>query len=148
VKLKKALYGLKDSPRLWNSAFSSFLKSLGYESYMLQPCFFFKRVKGVIVSLLSQRNIDDVTAELILPPRWVDGNMTILTSLTLRSLFYILEQNSGLFLKMHLQMLLYFPEFTFENDLFFCHCNFGSPVGINKRMNPISLNHYGAVRLI
>jgi hypothetical protein len=52
VKLKKALYGLKDSPRLWNSAFSSFLKFLGYESYKLQPCFFFKRVKGVIVSLL------------------------------------------------------------------------------------------------
>jgi hypothetical protein len=52
VKLKKALYGLKDSPRLWNSAFSSFLKFLGYESYKLQPCFFFKRVNGVIVSLL------------------------------------------------------------------------------------------------
>jgi hypothetical protein len=47
IKLKKALYGLKDSPRLWNS-----VKSLGYESYMLQPCFFFKRVKGVLVSLL------------------------------------------------------------------------------------------------
>jgi transposase InsO family protein len=52
VKLKKALYGLKDSPRLWNCAFTSFLKSLGYESYLLQPCFFFKRIGGVIVSLL------------------------------------------------------------------------------------------------
>ncbi len=54
VKLKKALYGLNDSPKpkLWNSAFSSFLKSLGYESFMLQPCFFFKRVSGRVVSLL------------------------------------------------------------------------------------------------
>jgi hypothetical protein len=52
VKLKKALYRLKDSPKLWNSAFSSFLKSLGYESFMLQPCFFFKRVSGRVVSLL------------------------------------------------------------------------------------------------
>jgi hypothetical protein len=64
VKLKKALYGLKDSPRLWNSAFTSFLKSMGYESYMLQPCFFFKRVKGVVVSLLLLY-VDDLLGSFI-----------------------------------------------------------------------------------
>jgi hypothetical protein len=99
---------------------------------------------------LSQRNIYDVIEELILPPSkntWVDEYI-MLASITFRSRIFILEQNSGLFLKMHMQILLYFPEFAFENDLYLCHCNFGSPEGINTRMDPISLNHYGALKLM
>ena len=41
-KLKKSLYGLKQSPRCWNSEFKLFVESLGFQQSSADPCVFIK----------------------------------------------------------------------------------------------------------
>jgi hypothetical protein len=45
VKLKKSLYGLKQSPRCWNKKFVSVLKRLGFVQSNADPCLFIKEEK-------------------------------------------------------------------------------------------------------
>ena len=40
VKLKRALYGLKQSPREWNSVMNAFLLGLGYKRCRMDPCLY------------------------------------------------------------------------------------------------------------
>ncbi|HYS59715.1 MAG TPA: reverse transcriptase domain-containing protein, partial [Gemmatimonadales bacterium] len=42
-KLKKSLYGLKQSPNRWNQKFESLIKGLGFEHEINDPCIYFKR---------------------------------------------------------------------------------------------------------
>ena len=44
-KLKRSLYGLKQSPRCWNSSFTEFLEFIGFEQNTADPCVF-ARTKG------------------------------------------------------------------------------------------------------
>ena len=37
-KLKKSIYGLKQSPQCWNRAFSEYLESIGFEQSAADPC--------------------------------------------------------------------------------------------------------------
>ncbi len=39
-KLKKSLYGLKQSPRCWNTAFRDYMGSIGFEENAADPCVF------------------------------------------------------------------------------------------------------------
>ena len=39
-KLKKSLYGLKQSPRCWNQAFTDFMESIGFKQSKADPCIY------------------------------------------------------------------------------------------------------------
>ena len=41
-KLKKGLYGLKESPHLWNVTFHEWLVSIGLQQSPVAPCLYFK----------------------------------------------------------------------------------------------------------
>ncbi|MDR3678315.1 MAG: reverse transcriptase domain-containing protein [Flavipsychrobacter sp.] len=42
-RLKKAIYGLKQSPRKWNENIDKFLRSMGYEPLLSDPCLYLYR---------------------------------------------------------------------------------------------------------
>ena len=48
-KLKKSIYGLKQSARCWNSAIDNFLRKNGYTSFDADECIFLKEVDGKFV---------------------------------------------------------------------------------------------------
>ena len=53
LKLKKALYGLPQSPRLWFETINKFLLSLGYVSLDHEPCFYILKDKqGTTINML------------------------------------------------------------------------------------------------
>ena len=41
-KLGKSIYGLKQSPRCWNRAFSEYLESIGFEQSAADPCVYIR----------------------------------------------------------------------------------------------------------
>ena len=45
-KLKKSLYGLKQSPRCWNTTLTEFLESLNFKRNVADPCVFFRMESG------------------------------------------------------------------------------------------------------
>ena len=45
-KLKKSIYGLKQSPRCWNSALDVYLKQIGFTQSNSDPCIYFKDAGG------------------------------------------------------------------------------------------------------
>jgi hypothetical protein len=49
VQLKRALYGLRESPLLWYNEFSSKLKGLGLIASKEEPCLFFSKERRVLV---------------------------------------------------------------------------------------------------
>jgi hypothetical protein len=57
-KLKKALYGLKKSPRLWYNHLTSKVKELGYVINAEDPCVFSKVVNGTSLDLFIY--VDDI----------------------------------------------------------------------------------------
>ena len=62
-KLRKSIYGLKQSPRCWNAKLSDYLKSLGFKESGADPCVFIKSCKLQIIAVY----VDD----LILMPETV-----------------------------------------------------------------------------
>ena len=46
-KLKKSLYGLKQSARCWNTTLDEYLKSVGYRKSNADGCIYVKSVKDV-----------------------------------------------------------------------------------------------------
>ena len=44
-RLKKSLYGLKQSPRCWNNVFKEFMLSLGFVQSIAEPCVFIRVLK-------------------------------------------------------------------------------------------------------
>lgn len=72
LKLKRAIYGLKQSSRAWYQRINDYLISLGYEKSKYEPCLFIKSVKNVkvIVALFVDdffifSNSDITTKDLI-----------------------------------------------------------------------------------
>ena len=47
-KLKKSIYGLKQSPRCWNTALDKHLKSIGFAQSNCDPCIYYKDVGGEV----------------------------------------------------------------------------------------------------
>lgn len=57
-KLKKALYGLKESAKRWNSAFTQYVSSLNFQQSDNDSCLFYKRsTEGTVYLLLY---VDDI----------------------------------------------------------------------------------------
>jgi hypothetical protein len=52
-KLKKSLYGLKQSPRCWNQTFVKSVESLGFEQSQADPCIFVKCHPGGELSIIA-----------------------------------------------------------------------------------------------
>jgi len=50
-KLKKSLYGLKQSPRCWNATFREYLNSVGFKESSADPCVFIR--KGKYLSIIA-----------------------------------------------------------------------------------------------
>ena len=48
-KLKKSLYGLKQSPKCWNELLRSFLISIGFCQADADPCVYVKEKRGLII---------------------------------------------------------------------------------------------------
>jgi hypothetical protein len=69
LKLKKSLYGLKQSPRYCGILISDFLLSIGFKRYTSEPCMFFKDegremiliyVDDAIVSCETEERINEI----------------------------------------------------------------------------------------
>ena len=76
-KLKKSLYGLKQSPRCWNRAFTESLKSLNFTQSHAEPCIFIRRssdeaelsiialyVDDLIIVATTEAEMDEIKASL------------------------------------------------------------------------------------
>jgi len=50
-RLRRALYGLKQSPRMWNININAFLLSLGFTALPNEPCLYFRRVEGKLAMI-------------------------------------------------------------------------------------------------
>ena len=48
-RLKKAIYGLKQSSRAWNTRINTFLLNLGYIKSQYEPCLYIKRAKNCFI---------------------------------------------------------------------------------------------------
>jgi hypothetical protein len=62
-KLKKSIYGLKQSARCWNNAIDTFLKSSGYKQMESDPCLYMKSIRdqnGVIKFVILSIHVDDI----------------------------------------------------------------------------------------
>ena len=59
VRLKKALYGLKNSPREWNIELTGHLMRIGLVRSVLDACLFIKVVDGMVVLILAI-HVDDI----------------------------------------------------------------------------------------
>jgi hypothetical protein len=57
-KLKKALYGLRNSPRLWWKHLDKFIKSLHFKPCVLEPCLYHMQYKGTTMYLTIY--VDDI----------------------------------------------------------------------------------------
>jgi hypothetical protein len=59
LKLKKALYGLKQAPKAWNDNIDAFLRSVGFNPCIKDPCIYVKKSKsktGMVLGLY----VDDI----------------------------------------------------------------------------------------
>lgn len=52
-KLKKAIYGLKQSSRTWNKKIDIVLTSLGYKKSDLEPCLYIKKGKNNFLTIIA-----------------------------------------------------------------------------------------------
>ena len=62
-KVKKSIYGLKQSARCWNNAIDTFLKSSGYKQMKSDPCLYIKSIRdmnGVIKFVILSIHVDDI----------------------------------------------------------------------------------------
>ena len=62
-KLKRSIYGLKQSARCWNTVIDTFLKSSGYKQMESDSCLFMKSVKdpnGVSKFVILSIHVDDI----------------------------------------------------------------------------------------
>ena len=46
--LKRALYGLKQSPKQWNKCFDEFMMEIGFQRSSFDSCVYVKKVSGVV----------------------------------------------------------------------------------------------------
>jgi hypothetical protein len=52
LRLRRGLYGLKQSPRAWNAKINAFLLSLGFTACTFDPCIYIMHLTTVVFSSL------------------------------------------------------------------------------------------------
>ena len=52
-KLKRSIYGLKQSPRCWNTTLTDFLESIHFNRNRADPCVFVSQMKGNIPTIVA-----------------------------------------------------------------------------------------------
>jgi len=57
-KLKKSMYGLKQSPRMWYQKFDTFIRGLGFTRSKEDHCVYFKLIGGHVIYLVLY--VDDM----------------------------------------------------------------------------------------
>lgn len=57
-KLNKTLYGLKQSPRIWNFEFKRYMKTIGLKQSEYDQCMFYESIEGSRIYLLLY--VDDI----------------------------------------------------------------------------------------
>jgi len=57
-RLKKSLYGLKQSPRMWNQKFDTFIQGLGFTRSKVDHCMCFKLIGDRVIYLVLY--VDDM----------------------------------------------------------------------------------------
>lgn len=62
-RLKKSIYGLKQSARCWNDRLDGVLKKMGFRPSVADPCLYTKVVSGKLVYLLVY--VDDILVGLV-----------------------------------------------------------------------------------
>lgn len=67
LRLKRALYGLRASPKLWNEELTQRLKQLGYQRSSIDPCLYYKPAPQDAKS----------TMPLALTAVWVDDSLSV-----------------------------------------------------------------------
>ena len=55
-KLKKSLYGLKQSPRMWYQKFDTFIRGLGFTGSKADHCVYFKLIGDCVIYLVLYVN--------------------------------------------------------------------------------------------
>lgn len=69
IKLNKSLYGLRESPKNWNTKFTETMKDLGYVQSEFEYCLFIKghfvreKIKSKIISLIyicTEKQVADI----------------------------------------------------------------------------------------
>ena len=78
-KLKKSLYGLKQSPRCWNKAFKEHMKSANFKQSTADPCIFTKTEESGEITIVAVY-VDD----LIIATKTTEKMNEIKRSLTSR----------------------------------------------------------------
>ena len=81
-ELRKGLFGLKQSPRIWNNELNRHLESLGFTRCITDPCLYVRRVDGelLIVGLF----VDDlaIASSSTTQRDWLKGQLTQKYSMT------------------------------------------------------------------
>jgi hypothetical protein len=68
LKLQKALYGLRQSPLLWQRELTSTLKSLGFQAVPQEPCIMKKMVAdGLTKAMTADKHQEFVTMIKLVP---------------------------------------------------------------------------------
>lgn len=65
-RLKKSLYGLATSPRVWWKALDKFLTSIGFTRSEMDPCLYFRRVAGLVLLVVFVDDLIIAASTLIL----------------------------------------------------------------------------------
>ena len=61
-KLHRAIYGLKQSPRVWNQELDSTINKIGYQRSQVDPCVYYRTVPGYAVPMMLSIYVDDIVA--------------------------------------------------------------------------------------
>jgi hypothetical protein len=59
-KLKRSIYGLKQSPRQWNKVIDGYLKANGFRSSICEPCVYIRQHTGSTVPEIITLSVDDL----------------------------------------------------------------------------------------
>ena len=74
-KLKKSIYGLKQSPRCWNTTLDTYLKELGFTQTASDPCIYYRKTGGdmlyigvyvddIILGAKTEKQLQEIKDEL------------------------------------------------------------------------------------
>lgn len=116
-KLKKSLYGLKQSPRLWFETMDAFMKESGFQRVEGEPCLYFKESKNAGEEVYVAVYVDDILVTGKMEKDMGDFIEKLKRKFKVRDLGELSEQTLSLGMKVvrnyeKKQMFISQPEYT------------------------------------